>query len=88
MPVSRNEGGTVQPVQETSTITPTVYYPVTPLEQSSLPPPVTPANWYPDPVSPGVLRYWDGVRWTEHRQAATPAATATVYNNVHVSSSE
>jgi hypothetical protein len=53
-----------------------------------LPPPVLPtvaANWYPDPTAPGVLRYWDGVGWTEHRQAAAPPqATATVVNNVNV----
>ena len=31
-----------------------------------LPPPLAPANWYPDPIGgPGTLRYWDGVRWTE-----------------------
>ena len=47
--------------------------------------PSTPANWYPDPTAPGVLRYWDGVRWTEHRQAATPPpGSATVVNNVNV----
>ena len=43
-----------------------------------------PANWYPDPYAPGLLRYWDGMRWTEHRQAVAPAATATVFNNVSV----
>jgi uncharacterized RDD family membrane protein YckC len=25
-----------------------------------------PANWYPDPSGTARLRYWDGVRWTEH----------------------
>lgn len=48
------------------------------------PAPTMPANWYPDPQSPGILRYWDGTRWTEHRSAAAPTATATVYNNVVV----
>jgi len=33
------------------------------------PPP--PPGWYQDPTGPG-LRWWDGVRWTEHHQAAVP----------------
>lgn len=30
------------------------------------PPPMPPANWYPDPHGHKRLRYWDGVQWTEH----------------------
>lgn len=30
----------------------------------------TPADWYPDPENPAGLRYWDGIRWTEHRAPA------------------
>ncbi|MHB8467145.1 MAG: DUF2510 domain-containing protein [Acidimicrobiales bacterium] len=26
----------------------------------------TPAGWYADPGGSGRLRYWDGIRWTEH----------------------
>ncbi|MBV2355349.1 DUF2510 domain-containing protein [Streptomyces sp. J2-1] len=35
----------------------------------------TPAGWYPDPHGAAqTLRYWDGVRWTEHTNAAQQAA--------------
>ncbi len=85
MSVSPNGGGQVQPARENSASTPPVYYPVTPLGPGELPPPAMPASWHPDPTNPGLLRYWDGVQWTEHRQAQTPVATATVYNNVRVS---
>jgi hypothetical protein len=30
-----------------------------------------PANWYPDPQQPGMVRYWDGTQWTEHVQPVT-----------------
>ena len=26
------------------------------------------AGWFPDPQSPGLLRWWDGQQWTEHTQ--------------------
>jgi hypothetical protein len=59
-----------------------------PRPDGSLPPPgfvpAVAANWYPDPTNPGLLRYWDGSQWTEHRSAATPQASAVVYNNVQV----
>ena len=55
-----------------------------------LPPvvPSIPANWYPDPANPSLMRYWDGIRWTERcaAAAATPQANAVVYNNVQVRS--
>jgi len=35
-----------------------------------------PANWYVDSQNPGLLRYWDGQRWTEHT-APNPAAVGT-----------
>ncbi|MBO3181743.1 DUF2510 domain-containing protein, partial [Dermatophilus congolensis] len=25
-----------------------------------------PSGWYDDPDDPELLRYWDGVLWTEH----------------------
>jgi hypothetical protein len=35
----------------------------------------TPAGWYTDPSGSQQLRWWDGVRWTEHYQpGAQPAA--------------
>lgn len=27
--------------------------------------PVVPGGWYPDPPNPGMLRYWDGYKWTD-----------------------
>ncbi len=35
---------------------------------------VTP-GWYPDTLAPGHIRYWDGVRWTEHTAAPLPHTT-------------
>jgi Protein of unknown function (DUF2510) len=32
--------------------------------------PTPPADWYPDPGEPSVLRYWDGVQWTTDMQPA------------------
>ncbi len=32
----------------------------------------TPAGWYADPAGSGGKRWWDGVQWTTHMQAAAP----------------
>jgi len=81
--MSSNQGDARQPASEAF---PQVFQPVgnydqvVPYVQTG-----PPAGWHPDPHSPGILRYWDGWQWTEHRSAVTPQATAVVYNNVRVS---
>ncbi|MCB0893080.1 MAG: DUF2510 domain-containing protein [Propionibacteriaceae bacterium] len=34
--------------------------------QDTPPPPLPPANWYPDPADPSRWRYWDGSGWTDN----------------------
>lgn len=34
----------------------------------------TTPGWYPDAVTPGHMRYWDGSRWTHHTVAPRPIA--------------
>lgn len=41
----------------------------------TLPPP----GWYPDPMIPSTLRYWDGTAWTPHQHATvSPFDAATL----------
>lgn len=35
-----------------------------------------PSGWYDDPEQQGTLRYWDGARWTDHRQPKPVAQQA------------
>ncbi|MFD1248433.1 DUF2510 domain-containing protein [Nocardioides ginsengisoli] len=39
---------------------------------------MTPPGWYPDHAKPGLLRYWDGQRWTVHTRPAYPVPTAAL----------
>jgi len=36
----------------------------------------TPPGWYPDPGVPGMLRFWDGGRWTSQVRRAGAAKQA------------
>lgn len=41
------------------------------------------ANWYPDPSSPGMLRYWDGQAWTDHTAPDPASASAPAGGGAH-----
>ena len=38
---------------------------------------MTKPGWFPDPLSSGELRWWDGVRWSSAVQPAPPAGSAS-----------
>lgn len=38
----------------------------------------TPAGWYDDPTSPGVMRWWDGSQWGEQRAPKVQGPTVVV----------
>ena len=44
------------------------------MTDAQAPPP--PADWYEETGNPGVLRWWDGAAWTDHRQAIAPSPYA------------
>lgn len=41
--------------------------------------PGTDAGWYPDPTTPGRIRYWDGKAWTEQSLEAPLAQSTTTW---------
>lgn len=41
-----------------------------PDQAGSVPAPVAPAGWYPDPLAIHASRYWDGAAWTDRCSAA------------------
>ena len=68
----RPGGGAAQPAEPA---------PVAPIEPPTTTPAPTlpPASWYTDPTGRHQLRYWDGVRWTEH---AADQATGQVIDPI------
>lgn len=34
------------------------------------------AAWYPDPQTPGQVRWWNGANWTEHVSVPVPSTDA------------
>ena len=47
------------------------------------------AAWYPDPQTPGLVRWWDGTNWTEHVSApANPAQSSQIAIEQAATSSE
>jgi len=40
-----------------------------------------PAAWYPDPADSTLVRYWDGVAWTEHRERIRPDGATAIPDN-------
>jgi hypothetical protein len=37
-----------------------------------------PFGWYPDPAGSGMLRWWDGSRWTSHLEYPRPEIQTAV----------
>jgi hypothetical protein len=41
------------------------------------------AAWYPDPQSPGQVRWWDGTSWTAHVSELAPSSSALAAQPAH-----
>jgi hypothetical protein len=46
-------------------------------QQAAMAGQAAPAGWHPDPAGSGRLRYYDGIRWTDHYAQADPQPTPT-----------
>ena len=45
---------------------------------SNLEPPKAASGWYRDPDDPSLLRFWDGMSWSDHRQSASSSTMTAI----------